>query len=84
MSCCSSQREGVMPPNFSGMRVSWSTDSREPLLGKESEPRKHVVLLLHCSKAQGQQNLDSLKLGVIAQVNARFLGRAVKSSAGLG
>lgn len=84
VSCCSSEREGMMQPSSSWIRVSWGSESCEPLLGAESEPRKCVVLLLRCSKAQGEQDLNSLKLGVIAKVNHRFLGRAIKSSTDLG
>ncbi|KAM9639948.1 NADPH:adrenodoxin oxidoreductase, mitochondrial isoform 3-T3 [Morphnus guianensis] len=84
MSCCSSQHESMMQPNSSWI-VSWGSESCEPLLGAESEPWKYVVLLsFHCSKAQGERDLNSLKVGVIAEVNDHFWGRAIKSSTDLG
>jgi len=74
----------MVQPNNSWSGVSRGSESREPLLGAEAEPRKCVVLPVCCSKAQGEQGLNFLKLGVVAKVNDHFLGMAVKSSTALG
>ena len=73
-----------MQPNSSWIWVSRGRESREPLLGAESEPWKCVVLPFRCSKAQGERDLNSFKLSVIAKVNDHFRGRAIKSSTDLG
>lgn len=52
LSCCSSEHEGTMQPNASWIGVSWGSESCEPLLGVEAEPRKRVMLPFRCSKAQ--------------------------------
>lgn len=74
----------MMQLSSSWIWVSWGSESCEPLLGAESESWICVVLLFHCSKAQGEQDSNSLKLGVIAKLNDHFLGRAIKSSTDLG
>lgn len=78
------QHEGVMQLSSSWIWLSWDSESCKPLLGAESESWIRVVLLFHCSKAQGEQDLNSLKLGGIAKLNDHFLGRAIKSSTDLG
>lgn len=74
----------MMQPNFSWI-VSWGSESCEPPLGAESEPWKCVVLLsFHCSKAQGEQDLNSFKVGVIIRLMTTFGEGPLKAARTLG